>query len=46
MFLHYNFYVYDLSESTAKSLGDITGTVSMAILGLYSYFKINRGIFF
>lgn len=46
MFLHGNFYVYYLSESTAKSLGDITGTVSTAILGICSYFKISRGIFF
>lgn len=46
MFLHYNFYVYDLFESTAESLGDITGSVSMAILGICSYFEISRGIFF
>lgn len=45
MILHYNVYVYDLSESTAKSFGDITGTISVAILGICSYFKISRGIF-
>lgn len=46
MFLHYSIYVYDLSESSAKSLGDNTGTVSMVILGICSYFKISRRIFF
>lgn len=46
MFLHCSIYVYDLSESSAKSLGDNTGTVSMVILGICSYFKISRRIFF
>lgn len=46
IFLHYSIYVYDLSEGFAKSLGYNTGTASMVILGIYSYFKISRRIFF
>lgn len=44
--LHYSIYVFDLSESSAKSLGDNIGTVSMVILGICTYFKISRRIFF
>lgn len=46
MLLHYSIYVYDLSESSAKSLGDNTGKVRMVILGICSNFKISRSFFF
>lgn len=45
MLLHCSIYVYDLSESSAKSLGDNTGTVSTVILGICSNCKISRRLF-